>query len=129
MNLEDNIGTIGSNLQEVAGRNFDYLALNTKSNFLSYKEVRRAISYAIDKAEIVNTVYSGKYIKANHPLEYGSYLYNKDSNYEYNQEKAKQSLITNGWNYQGGVWQKKEGYNNLRLRLNLLVESKNENRV
>ena len=30
---------------------------------------------------------------------------------------------------QDGVWQKKEGYNNLRLRLNLLVESKNENRV
>lgn len=29
----------------------------------------------------------------------------------------------------GGIWQKKEGYNTLRLRLNLLVESKNENRV
>ncbi|MCI8518984.1 MAG: hypothetical protein HFJ51_02500 [Clostridia bacterium] len=99
MNLEDNIGTIGSNLQRVAGRNFDYLALNTKSSLLSYKEARKAISYAIDKEEIINTVYSGKYIKANHPLEYGSYLYNKNSNYEYNQEKAKQILITSGWNY------------------------------
>lgn len=101
MNLEDNIGTIGSNLQEVAGRNFDYLALNTKSNLLSYKEVRRMVSYAIDKEEIINTVYSGKYIKANYPLEYGSYLYNKSSNYEYNSEKAKQVLMTSGWSYSG----------------------------
>ncbi|MCI8518985.1 MAG: hypothetical protein HFJ51_02505 [Clostridia bacterium] len=30
---------------------------------------------------------------------------------------------------QAGIWQKKEGYNNLKLRLNLLVEAKNENRV
>ena len=109
MNLEDNIGTIGSNLQEVAGRNFDYLALNTKSNFLSNKEVRKAISYAIDKEEIIDTVYSGKYIKANHPLEYGSYLYNKNNNYEYDQEKAKQILITSGWSYSGRSLAKKRG--------------------
>lgn len=128
-NIEDNIGTIGSELQGVRGRNFDYLALNTKSNFLSNKEVRQAITYAINKEEIINVVYGGKYFKADYPLEYGSYLYEKTNAYEYNIEKAKKILQNGGWNYVGGVWQKKQEYNTLRLRLNILVQSTNEKRV
>lgn len=69
-NIEDSIGTIGSNVQKNIGRNFDYLALNSTSNVLSNKEVRQAINYLINKEEIINAVYGGKYIKADYPLEY-----------------------------------------------------------
>ena len=127
--IEDTIGTIGSNLQEIYGRKFDYLAINTKSNLLSEKEVRKAINYAINKQEIINTVYNGKYLQADNPLEYGSYLYNKSSSYEFNQEKAKKTLQNAGWNYMNGTWQKKKEYSTLRLRINLLVQSTNEARV
>lgn len=70
LNIEDNIGTIGSNVQESRGRNFDYLALNTTSNILSNKEVRQAINYLINKEEIINIVYKGKYTASDYPLEY-----------------------------------------------------------
>lgn len=130
LNAEDNIGTIGSNVQEFYGRNFDYLALNTESTLLKDKEVRKAVELAINKSEIINSVYGGRYIEADYPLEYGSYLYTKSSNHEYNAEKAKQILQDNGWNYTNyGYWQKQEGYNYLRLRLNLVVQASNEVRV
>lgn len=130
LNIEDNIGTIGSNLQETYGRDFDYLALNIKSNMLSNKEVREALSYGINKKEIVTTVYAGKYAVADYPLEYGSYLYTKkEEGHAYNQDKAKQILQMNGWEYKSGVWQKKVNYNTIRLRLNLVVNSANETRV
>lgn len=130
LNMEDNIGTIGSNVQKNYGRKFDYLSLNNKSNILSHKEVRKAISYGINKQEIVNTIYSGKYIVADHPLEYGSYLYNKNTNSsEYNIDKAKQMLIDGGWEHTNKNWQKKEGYSWVKLRLNLVVQSNNENRI
>lgn len=77
LNVEDSIGTVGSNIESRYGRNFDYLALNTVSNILSNKEVRQAINYAINKEEIINTVYGGKYIASDFPLGYGSYLYNR----------------------------------------------------
>ena len=59
-----------------------------------------------------------------HPLAYGSYLY-----YQYSIDRAKQTLKDSGWNFTNGVWQKKEGYNTIRLRINLLVQASNENRV
>lgn len=128
-NIEESIGTIGSDLQGIKGRNFDYLVLNTTSNFLSHKEVRHAINYAINKEEIINTVYGGKKIQADYPLEYGSYLYEKSNAYEYNPEKAKKTLEAGGWSFMWGSWQKKQDYNTLRLRVNILVQSSNENRV
>lgn len=130
LNVEDDIGTIGSNIKSSYGRNFDYLALNTVSQVMSNKEVRQAINYAINKGEIINSVYGGKYIGADFPLSYGSYLYNETGqNYEYNQDRAKQILVDNGWEYQWENWQKKIEYNTLRIRINLVVQSSNENRV
>jgi len=96
LNIEETIGTIGSNVRTSYGRNFDYLVLNTKNENLKNKEIRQAISYGINKEEIVSTVYKGKYIVADFPLEYGSYLYNKDiSKIGYNENKAKESLRGN----------------------------------
>ncbi len=93
INIENNIGTIGSNVQTNLGRNFDYLAMNCEGEILSNKEVRQAISYAINKEEIVNTIYNGKYSVADHPLEYGSYLYNENNEkYSYNANQAKKIL-------------------------------------
>lgn len=131
LNVEDSIGTIGLSMQQTYGRNFDYLALNCSSSVLSNKEVRQAISYAINKEEIVNSVYGGKYKVADHPLEYGSYLYNENigTSYEYNQDKAMQVLQDNGWTYNYGTWQKKIEYNWVRLRITLVVQNSNEDRV
>lgn len=97
---------------------------------LSNKEIRKALNYAINKNEIINNIYAGKYKEADFPLEYGSYLYTKkETSYEYNIDKAKQILQMNGWEYTGGTWNKKENYSTIRLNLDLVVNSENEARM
>lgn len=123
-------GTIGLAIEEGYDREFDYLALNVNNNMLSSKEVRMALNYAINKEEIINNIYGGKYKAADFPLEYGSYLYIKnETNYEYNIDKAKQILQMNGWEYKGGTWNKKENYNTIILKIDLVVNSENEARM
>ena len=129
-NIEENIGTIGFNLRETYGREFDYLALNVERDAMSNIEVRQAINYAIDKQDIVNSVYGGNYFTADFPLSYGSYLYNKESSdYEYNPDRSKQILNDNGWTYTNKYWQKKIENRYVRLKFNLLVNSYNGQRV
>ena len=65
LNVEDYIGTIGYNTKEYKGREIDFLAFNCNNQELSNVEVRQAISYAIDKQNIVSAIYKRKilYIK------------------------------------------------------------------
>ena len=129
-NIEENIGTIGYNIRETYGREFDFIALNTEGNAMMNIEVRQAINYAINRQDIINSVYNGKYIEADYPLSYGSYLYNKESsNYEYNPDRAKQILVDNGWTYTNKYWQKKINNSYVRLKLSLLVNSYNGQRA
>lgn len=130
IDIEDSIGVIGSNIKDNIGRNFDYLALNVTSNILSNKEVRQAINYAINKDEIISSVYKGRYKTGDFPLSSVYYLNNENiSGYEYNKDRARQILEENGWKLSYGSWQKKIGYSTVRLRINLVVQSSNQNRV
>ena len=72
--IEKYIGTMGYNKQEVAGREFDYLALNTQNAILSKQEVRNALSHAINRDNIVASVYNNKYKLTDYSLDYGSWL-------------------------------------------------------
>lgn len=124
--FSDYIGTIGYNLKEVRGREHNFLALNTTSQFLSDIQVRKAIAGAIDKTTITANIYGGKYYTAKFPLEYGSYLYKgTHPGIDYNVEQAKQSLIDGGWEYKYGNWQKVVNYKTQKLALNLVVKASN----
>lgn len=94
INFEEYIGTIGYNKKIICNRNFDYLKFD-----IDDKEVVKSIWYAINKNEIIYKVYNNLYCKAEFPLQYGSYLYNEDIQYEYNISKAKQILKDAGWDY------------------------------
>lgn len=130
LEIENYIGTIGYNLKEFKGREVDYLAFNCNNEELANKEVRQAISYVIDKQNIVSAIYGSKYYVANFPLDYGNFVYEQGKvGYEYNQDKAKSILEENGWEYKSKTWQKVENYKTLRLKFNLVVNSSNEKRV
>lgn len=130
LNLEQYIGTIGYSKIEFKGREFDYLAFNCEDDILKNKEVRKALKYAIDKSNIVSSIYNNQYYIADFPLDYGNYLYNKQTNNnEYNIEQAKNTLSNNGWDYRNNRWQKTENHKTTRLNLTLTVNSSNENRV
>lgn len=94
ISFEEYIGTIGYNKKIICNRNFDYLKFNIDNS-----EVVQALNFAINKNEIIYKVYNNLYCRAEFPLQYGSYLYNENIEYEYNINKAKQILKDAGWEY------------------------------
>ena len=129
-NYSEYIGTIGYQTKEYKGRQWDYLALNTSDQLIKNKEIRQAIERAIDKNNIVASVFGDKCYISNFPLDFGSYLY-ESQNVEsrYNLDLAKQKLQENGWSYSYGSWRKTVNYRYLKTALNLVVKNSNERQV
>lgn len=122
---ENNIGSIGYNVSQYANREFDYLVLNNESSILKDKEIRKAISYSIDRNGINYDVFNNNYKVCDFPLDYGSYLFSQENKIEYDINKTKSILIENGWTLKNNIWKK----GNKKLELRLLVNSENEKRV
>ena len=127
--IEDYIGTIGYNKQEVSGREFDFLALNTQNAVLSNVEVRNAISHAINRNNIVALLYNNKYKVIDYPLDYGNWLRGKNTDNSYNPDLAKQILEQNGWIYKYDKWQKTVNYFTKTLSFRIVVQDSNQKRV
>ena len=129
-NVQEYIGTLGYSSKEMKGRSHTFLALNTANYFLSKQEVRKAISYSIDKENINSSVLNNKCYSSSFPLDYGNWLaQTQDASSGYNQEQAKQLLTENGWINRSGSWQKTENYKTQKLVLNLLVRASDAERV
>lgn len=129
-NLQEYIGTIGYSSKEMKGRVHCFLALNTSNYFLSKQEVRKAISYSIDKENIVSSIFNNKYYTSSFPLDYGNWLaQGQDASSGYNVEQAKQLLTDNGWTYRNSYWQKTEDRKTQKLSLNLLVKASDASKV
>ncbi len=127
--IQDYIGTVGYNMSECSGREYDFIALNTQNNILSHKEVRKAIAYAVNRANIVATVYGNKYKITNYPLDFGSYLKGENVEINYDTNKATQILEENGWEYKYNRWQIVENYNTIGINnLKLVVQESNSAR-
>ncbi len=124
------IGTIGYTARNFSGRNFGFLGFNTSNSALYNIEVRRAISYAIDKNSIVTNIYDNKYNVADYPLDYGNWLYNDENTSSgYNPEQSKRILEDNGWEYKNKIWQKNINNQRIQLVFNLLVNSNDTLRI
>ena len=129
-NFQDYIGTIGFNKTEYAGREFDFLALNCENTILKEKEVRQAISYAIDKDNIVSSIFSNQYLTAEYPLDYGNYLYEANEvSSGYNAQQAKKVLEENGWTYKSNRWRKNIDVTTQKLKIKISVQKENNTRV
>ncbi len=95
-NVQEYIGTIGYSSKELKGREHTFLSFNMGNNFLAKSEVRKAISYAIDKENIVSSVFDNKCFSSSFPLDYGSFLSpGQEASSGYNVEQAKQILADN----------------------------------
>ena len=127
--IENYIGTIGYNMQEVAGREFDFLALNTQNAVLSNVEVRNAISHAINRQNIVSTLFNNKYKVTDYPLDYGNWLKGEAGDTSYNPDLAKQILEQNGWVFKYNKWQKTQNYFTRTLSFKIVVQASNQTRI
>ena len=129
-NFGEHIGTIGFNKTEYPGREFDFLALNCTDVILQDKAVRQALSYAIDKDNIVSSVYNNQRIIAQYPLDYGNYLNcTEDVSSGYNAEQAKKVLEDGGWEYRNNRWRKVIDGVTRTLRLKISVNKDQTDRV
>ncbi|MDY2947477.1 MAG: ABC transporter substrate-binding protein [Mannheimia varigena] len=84
-----------SNIQvlEKAGLNVGYITLNTRKPPFDNPKVRQALNYAVNKEEILTSVYQGSAIKAKNPMPPTIWGYNEEvTGYDFNPEKAKQLL-------------------------------------
>lgn len=129
VNIKDYIGTIGFTTKDYKGRELDFITINCKDTILANREVRQAINYAIDKNKIVSSVFGNEYYISSFPLDYGNHLYTKESTSSYNQDKAKKVLEDSGWTYKYGIWQKTENYSTKTIKLTLVVDNSDKQRV
>ncbi|MDI6640936.1 MAG: peptide-binding protein [Elusimicrobiota bacterium] len=77
---------------------YTYLGFNLRNELFKEKTVRKAITYAINKQEIIQGVLLGLGSPATGPFPPASWAYNTEvKDYEYNPEKSKQLFNDLGW--------------------------------
>jgi peptide/nickel transport system substrate-binding protein len=77
---------------------YTYLGYNLKNPLFTDKRVRQAISYAINKDEIISGVLLGLGKPASGPYKHGTWAFNdKVKIYNYNPQKARELLREAGW--------------------------------
>lgn len=82
---------------------YTYLGYNLRRPYFQDKRVRQALSYAIDKKEIIDGVLLGLGQEATGPFKPGTWPYNPDVvRYGYEPEKAKALLAEAGWKDSNG---------------------------
>ncbi|MCT1577925.1 ABC transporter substrate-binding protein [Oceanobacillus kimchii] len=101
LNPDDAAGLEGEEGIELLTRgenNFGYVGFHTQKEPVDQKEVRQAISYAIDKQAIADALYAGYATTAKNPLP-PSYLGYNDGveGYEYNPDRARELLEEAGY--------------------------------
>lgn len=121
------IGTIGFASLEFDSREYDYIAFNLNNNYLASKNVRKALSYYIDKNNTIASCYGNTHRVSDFPLDYGNYLYqNGIIDNSYNSEIANNLLLEDGWIFRNNSWQKLIGRQYIRLSFSLTINGDNE---
>ena len=128
--LQEYIGNVGYNFKELNGREHTFITINHANEVLAYPEVRKAISYSLDKGKIVTEVLNNKYRVSSFPLDYGNWLVSdQNASVGFSIDQAKRTLMDARWKYSGGRWQKTENYKTKVLTANLMVRDNDQNKI
>lgn len=106
---------------------YAYVGYNLKDPRFQDARVRRALTYAIDKEEIIKGVLLGLGKPATGPYKPGTYWYNPNvRRYPYDPAKARELLAQAGWkDSDGDGWLDKNGQ---RFEFSLMTNQGNKNR-
>jgi len=106
---------------------YTYLGYNLEHPLFKEKKVRQALSYALNKEELIQGVLLGFGQSATGPFPPASWAYNQEiKDYPYQLETAKKLLAESGWvdiNQDG--WLEKEGG---KFEFTLMTNQGNKNR-
>lgn len=108
---ENNLFRKNFNKYRFLSFSYTYLGYNLKKPMFTDKRVRQAISYAINKNEIIDGILLGLGKPATGPYKPGTWPYNPNVKpYPYNPQKAKELLAQAGWkDYNGDSLIEKDG--------------------
>lgn len=122
-NIEEYIGSIGYNKTEYKTRNYDFISFNLNSELFSNKNIRKAISLAIDKGNMIATTIGKGYKESNFFFDYESWLYDSKLNSQLNIDQAIRLLEEDGWIYKENKWSKNINGKTFNLKFDLIVNS------
>jgi peptide/nickel transport system substrate-binding protein len=118
--------TSKAKLERTPAAGYTYVNLNCADPILADKQVRQALSYLVDKQQLISTIYKGIGQPANGPIVPGMWAYSTDiPSYDYNPNKAKQLLDQAGWTVGSDGVRAKNGQ---RLALTVRTHSEDPDR-
>ncbi len=89
---------------------YTYIGLNTADPILSDVKVRQALSYLVNREQILSSIYKGIGQVGRGPIPIGMWAYSADiPSYDYNPDKAKTLLDDAGWKAGAGGVRSKGG--------------------
>jgi len=128
--VEEYLKNTRYNIRNYINREYNFLALNCNNQILENIEVRQAISYALNKKDILKNVLDNKYEISNFPLDFGSFAYDISNDViTCNTNKAKNILVDNGWKYSIDGWKKKVNNTSLTIALDIIVNKNNTDNI
>lgn len=98
----------GIKIEEKPSANYQFMTMNSNREFFKDKKVRQAITYAINRKGMVDSLLGEHGQVVNAPLSLAGWAYPESglNNYDYSVDKAKQLLKEAGWNDNGGILEK-----------------------
>ncbi len=91
-------GNQNINVASKPGNSYIYLGWNLNNEFLKDKEIRKALTMAINRTQILNDIFLGMGKISLGPLPHSSWAFNENiATVEYNLEKAKNILTQRGF--------------------------------
>ena len=119
----------GYQIFDITSNNVEFLVFNTRSSYLSQKNIRKALAYGIDTEKILENAYMGDGILTD-TIYYPNFLGVKDTlnEYSYDIKKAEQMLSEMGWKDMNsdGALEDRDGN---KIVLKILVKKNNATRV
>lgn len=125
LNVESLLGKYEYNIKAINSGNSLFLLGNPNSNLFNKSEIRKAITYGLNKNEIISEAINKNGISIDIPFVYDN------QKYKYDIYAAENILLSNGYKKNKGVYEKYENGNLIYLELNILVnkESTEKNAV
>ncbi|HHV59940.1 MAG TPA: peptide ABC transporter substrate-binding protein [Clostridiaceae bacterium] len=122
-------GRTDINIYKFPGRNFEFIAFNLSNPVLSDINVRKAISYAIDRFDIMKNVLPDKVLLSDIPVIPGTWL-NEGISIDYRYpDKAVEVLENSGWRLSSNRWSKYMNGRTYYLDFELVVNEDNSDRL
>lgn len=116
----------GIKIAEKPSANYQFMTMNSNREIFKDKKVRQAITYAINRKAMMNSLLGEHGQVVNAPLSLAGWAYPESglNSYDYNVDKAKELLKDAGWNENNGVLEK----DGKKFEVELIVPTGNKSR-